>query len=98
MKFRDQIGWTALIGLGSLGAGMMVWLGSQAMSVPSDSWFITAAWVLVGSGVYLLLMAASRAGGKRVRTRIGWLHPFATWGPINRWYYWVDRSGKDRDA
>lgn len=101
MKFRDQIAWMALVGLGSFGLGMVVWMASQAGRVASDSWLITIAWALVAGGVYLLVVTVFRAFAKQGQLRAqrsGSVHPTATFGPFNRWYFWVDRNGKDRDA
>ena len=101
MRFKDQVGWMALIGLGAIGSGILVWMGSQAAGVPSDSWFTTIAWALVVAGLYLLVMTAFRAFAKTRQLRAqrnGWVYATSTFGPFNRWYYWVDRNGKDRDA
>ena len=101
MRFRDQIAWMALVGLGSFGLGMVVWMASQAGRVASDSWLITIAWALVVGGLYLLVVTLSRPAAKRQQLKFQrnrWTHPTATVGPLNRWFYWVDRNGKDRDA
>ena len=101
MRFRDQIVWTASIGGGSFFLGIFLWLGSQAAGVDADSWAITVSWVLVVLGAYLLLGAVFRAANKHQQLksqRAGRVHPTATLGPVNRWYFWVDRNGKDRDA
>jgi heme/copper-type cytochrome/quinol oxidase subunit 2 len=101
MRFRDQIGWMALFGWAAFGLGMVVWMGSQAAGVKSDSWFITMAWALVVGGIYLLVLTLFRTVAKRGQLRAqhsSAVHPTATLGPINRWYFWVDRNGKDRDA
>ncbi len=101
MKFRDQIAWGALVGLGAFGSGMVVWMGSQVVGVAIDSWFNTISWVLVVAGLYLLVVTGFRAGAKKQQLRAqrnGLVYPTSTFGPLNRWYYWVDRTGKDRDA
>lgn len=98
MSFKDQIVWTVFVGAGMFSLGVMFWLGSQAAAQPSDSWVITAAWALVVSGFYVFLTAIFRAVAREQRFRLGLIHPFATWTRYRRWYYWVDRNGKDRDA
>ncbi len=101
MRFKDQILWTALAGSGSFVLGAFLWLGSQAAGVASDSWAVSAAWLLVMVGLLLVLWTAFRAANKRGQLRSqrnGAVHIRATLGPFNRWYYWVDRNGKDRNA
>ena len=52
-------------------------------------------------GLFLMISAVGRSFAKRGQRKFeknGWTHPFATVGPVNRWYYWVDKTGKDRDA
>jgi hypothetical protein len=101
MRFQDQIFWTACVGGGSFFSGIILWLGSQAAGVEADSWATTVAWVLVMAGLYLLIGTTARALHKRDHKRRkgkGWLSYRATLTPFNRWYYWVDRNGKDRDA
>jgi hypothetical protein len=101
MRFRNQIVWTACLGGGSFLAGIFLWLGSQAAGVAADSWAITVSWVLVVLGACLLLGVVFRAANKQGQLRSerrGSVHIRATLGPFNRWWYWVDRNGKDRDA
>ena len=52
-------------------------------------------------GLLLMISAVGRSFAKRRQRKFennGWTHPFATVGPLYRWYYWVDKDGKDRDA
>lgn len=102
MRFREQIVWAAFIGGGSVFSGIFLWLGSQAAAgVAADSWATTVAWVLVMAGLYLLIGTTARAMHKRDHMRSkgnGWLRWRATLTPFNRWFYWVDRNGKDRDG
>jgi apolipoprotein N-acyltransferase len=101
MRFKDQIFWTASVGGGLFSAGIFLWLGSQAAGVAAESWAVTASWALVVLGAYLLLGAVFRASNKHAqlkRQKAGRVYRRTTWGAVNRWYYWVDRNGKDRDA
>lgn len=100
MTFRGQIAVTAIGGFGMFGGGILLWIGSQVISALNNGLIYGLAKFLFWAGLFLLFNAFSRSMCKlnqRKFERNGWTHPTATVGPLNRWYYWVDINGKDRD-
>ena len=83
------------------GASVLLLILSRVMDVFNTEMALGVAKWLFFLGLFLMASAVLRSSAKRSQrkfARNGWTHPFSTVGPMNRWYYWVDKNGKDRDA
>ena len=83
------------------GVSVLLLILSRVVAFFNNGMFLGVAKWLFFLGLFLMISAIGRSFAKRRQRKFqknGWTHPFATVGPVNRWYYWVDKNGKDRDA
>ena len=101
MTFDRQISLTARIGIRTFGVSVLLLILSRVTAFFNTAMVLGLAQGLFFLGLFLMISSVGRSFAKRRQRKFennGWTHPFATVGPLYRWYYWVDKDGKDRDA
>ena len=101
MRFEEQISVTARAGIRMFGVSVLLLILSRVIAFFNTGMVLGFAKNLFFLGLFLMISAVGRSLAKRRQRKFeknGWTHPFATVGPVYRWYHWVDKTGKDRDA
>ena len=101
MTFKEQATLTLRAGIRMFGAGVLLLVLSRVKDVFNNGLILGVAEGLFFLGLFLMIGAASRSSAKRSQLRFeknGMTHPLAALSSAYRWYYWVDKNGKDRDA
>lgn len=101
MRFEEQISVAARAGIRMFGVSVLLLILSRVIDLFNTGMVLGVAKWLFFLGLFLMISAVLRSFAKRKQRKFeknGWTHPFATVGTMNRWYYWVDKNGKDRDA
>ena len=101
MRFDKQVSATARIGIRMFGVSVLLLTLSRVVAFFNSGMLLGVAKWLFFLGLFLMASAILRSFAKHSQRKFeknGWTHPFSTVGPMNRWYYWVDKNGKDRDA